>query len=55
MCEDKSTYDLTVVMDSVFNIIRQHMNLCIEKIKLVQKLNSRKENILQPRLFTLNP
>ena len=52
LCEDKSTYDLTVVMDSVFNIIRQHMNLCIEKTKLVQKLNSRKENILQYDVYT---
>ena len=52
LCEEKGTYEVSVVLDSVFRVIRQHMDLCIEKTKLVQKLNSRKENILQYDVYT---
>lgn len=39
-------------MDSVFSVIRQHMSLCVEKTKFVQKMNSRKENVLQYDIYT---
>ena len=52
LCENKSSYEYNEVMDSVFSVIRQHMNLCIEKTKFVQKMNSRKENILQYDIYT---
>lgn len=52
LCSEKHTYDVQDVYDSVFRVIRQHMDLCIEKIKLVQKLNSRKENVLQYDVYT---
>lgn len=41
LCGNKSSYEYNEVMDNVFSVIRQHMNLCIEK-KFVQKMNSRK-------------
>ncbi len=34
------------------NVIRQHMSLCVEKTKFVQKMNSRKENVLQYDIYT---
>ena len=52
LCENKSSYEYNEVMDSVLSVIRQHMNLCIEKTKFVQKMNSRKENILQYDIYT---
>lgn len=52
LCENKSSYEYNEVMDSVFSVIRQHMKLCIEKTKFVQKMNNRKENILQYDIYT---
>ena len=52
LCGNKSSYEYNEVMDSVFSVIRQHMNLCIEKTKFVQKMNSRKENVLQYDIYT---
>lgn len=51
-CENKYSYDYSEVMDSVFSVIRQHMSLCVEKTKFVQKMNSRKENVLQYDIYT---
>lgn len=52
LCENKYSYDYSEVMDSVFSVIRQHMSLCVEKTKFVQKMNSRKENVLQYDIYT---
>lgn len=52
LCENKASYEYNEVMDSVFSVIRQHMKLCIEKTKFVQKMNNRKENILQYDIYT---
>ena len=35
------------VETAVFNVIKQHMTVCIDKIALVGRLNSRKENVMQ--------
>lgn len=43
LCENKYSYDYSEVMDSVFSVIRQHMSLCVEKTKFVQKMNSRRD------------
>lgn len=53
LCENKYSYDYSEVMDSVFSVIRQHMSLCVEKTKFVQKMNSRKENVLQYDIYVL--
>ena len=52
LCDNKYSYDYSEVMDSVFSVIRQHMSLCVEKTKFVQKMNSRKENVLQYDIYT---
>ena len=52
LCENKYSFDYSEVMDSVFSVIRQHMSLCVEKTKFVQKMNSRKENVLQYDIYT---
>ena len=51
-CTEKHKYDVQGVYDSVFRVIRQHMDLCMEKTKLVQELNNRKENVLQYDVYT---
>lgn len=35
----------------VFDVIHQHMVLCIDKMKLVQELNQRKENVMQYEVY----
>ena len=52
LCNEKHKYEVQDVYGSVFRVIRQHMDLCIEKTKLVQKLNNRKENVLQYDVYT---
>ena len=35
----------------VLDVIRKHMELCIDKVRLVQNLNRRKENVLQYNIY----
>lgn len=51
-CPDRHIYYFDAVSDSVFRVIRQHMDLCVEKTKLIRDLNSRKENIRQYDIYT---
>ena len=36
---------------AVFDVIHKHMELCIDKVRLVQNLNRRKENVLQYNVY----
>ena len=36
---------------AVFDVIHKHMELCIDKVRLVQDLNRRKENVLQYNVY----
>lgn len=51
MCGNKSSYEYNEVMDNVFSVIRQHMNLCIEK-KICSENEQQKENVLQYDIYT---
>lgn len=52
LCGNKSSYEYNEVMDSVFSVIRQHMNLCIEKNKICSENEQQKENVLQYDIYT---
>lgn len=50
-CDNKVSFIHQDMEKVVFDVIHQHMVLCIDKMKLVQELNQRKENVMQYEVY----
>ena len=50
-CDNKAPFFHEDIEKVVFEVIHQHMVLCVDKMKLVQELNQRKENVMQYEVY----
>lgn len=50
-CDNKAPFFHEDIEKVVFDVIHQHMILCVDKMKLVQELNQRKENVMQYEVY----
>ena len=51
VCKNSSNIFLTDMKSNVFEVIRQHMTLCVDKLSIIRKLNGSPNSVKQYEIY----